>query len=168
MTAFLNEDFLLKSETARELFHSYAEEAPIFDYHCHLPPKQVAENKNFPNLTDIWLRGDHYKWRLMRAAGVDEKFITGNATDEEKFYAWAETVPKTIGNPIYHWTHLELQRYFGFFDVLKPSLPKRSGRERTTCSKAWISRPERSWRNSKSRSSAPPTTRRTISPAINR
>jgi len=124
MPEFMNEDFLLKSETAKELFHSYAEEAPIFDYHCHLPPKQVAENKNFLNLTDIWLRGDHYKWRLMRANGIDEKFITGSGTDEEKFYAWAETVPRTIGNPLYHWTHLELQRYFGLYDVFKPSSAK--------------------------------------------
>ncbi|MDR1932526.1 MAG: glucuronate isomerase [Spirochaetales bacterium] len=113
MADFLNEDFLLSSKTAKDLFHSHAKNMPIFDYHCHLPPQEVAENKNFKNLTDIWLKGDHYKWRLMRAAGVDEKFITGGASDEEKFQAWARTVPKTIGNPIFPWTHLELKRYFG-------------------------------------------------------
>ncbi|MDR1624968.1 MAG: glucuronate isomerase [Spirochaetia bacterium] len=111
--AFLHEDFLLSSKLARELFHSYAEKMPIIDYHCHLPPREVAENKNFKNLTDIWLTGDHYKWRLMRACGIDEKYITGGASDEEKFQAWARTVPKTVGNPIFPWTHLELKRYFG-------------------------------------------------------
>jgi glucuronate isomerase len=124
MTDFMTEDFLLKTETARELYHSHAKEMPIFDYHCHLPPAQVAENKNFKNLTDIWLRGDHYKWRALRANGVDEKFITGAASDEEKFYAWAETVPKTIGNPLYHWTHLELKRCFGFTGIFKPETAK--------------------------------------------
>jgi glucuronate isomerase len=113
MADFLNEDFLLSSETARELFHSYAKEAPIFDYHCHHPPQEFAENKSFKNLAEIWLKGDHYKWRVMRAAGIDERCITGGASDEEKFQAWARTVPKTIGNPIFPWTHLELKRYFG-------------------------------------------------------
>lgn len=113
MAEFLNEDFLLASDAARELYHSYAEYMPIFDYHCHLPPQQVAENKNFANITDIWLRGDHYKWRALRADGVEEKFVTGAASDEDKFFAWASTVPHTIGNPLFHWTHLELKRYFG-------------------------------------------------------
>lgn len=115
---FLDEDFLLHSESARILYHSYARYMPIFDYHCHLSPKQVMENRNFKNLTEIWLGGDHYKWRLMRAAGIEERFITGDASDEEKFYAWAKVVPQTIGNPIYHWTHLELKRYFGIHDLL--------------------------------------------------
>jgi glucuronate isomerase len=120
-SGFLHEDFLLSSKTARELFHAYAEKMPIFDYHCHLPPQEVAENKNFKNLTDIWLKGDHYKWRLLRAAGVDEKYITGDASDEEKFHAWARTVPKTIGNPVFSWTHLELKRYFGISATLSPA-----------------------------------------------
>ncbi|MCL1817503.1 MAG: glucuronate isomerase [Spirochaetaceae bacterium] len=119
---FLHEDFLLSSKIARELYHSHAKGMPIFDYHCHLPPQEVAENKNFKNLTDIWLKGDHYKWRLMRAAGVDEKFITGNASDEEKFRAWAGVVPQTIGNPVFPWSHLELKRYFGIAGtVLSPA-----------------------------------------------
>lgn len=115
---FLDEDFLLHSETARILYHSYAKYMPIFDYHCHLSPKQVAENRNFKNLTEIWLGGDHYKWRLMRAAGVEERYITGDASEEEKFLAWAEVVPQTVGNPVFHWTHLELKRYFGIEGVL--------------------------------------------------
>jgi glucuronate isomerase len=110
---FLHEDFLLPSKLARELYHSHAARMPIIDYHCHLPPQEVAENKNFKNLSDIWLKGDHYKWRLMRACGVEEKYITGDASDEQKFQAWARTVPKTVGNPIFPWTHLELKRYFG-------------------------------------------------------
>jgi glucuronate isomerase len=117
-TAFLHEDFLLSSKLARELFHSCAAKMPIIDYHCHLPPQEVAENKNFKNLTDIWLKGDHYKWRLMRACGIDEKYITGEASDEEKFQAWARTVPKTVGNPIFPWTHLELKRYFGIENTM--------------------------------------------------
>jgi glucuronate isomerase len=115
---FLHEDFLLSSKLAQELFHSYAEKMPIIDYHCHLPPQEVAENKNFKNLSDIWLKGDHYKWRLMRACGVEEKYITGSASDEEKFQAWARTVPKTVGNPIFPWTHLELKRYFGISNIM--------------------------------------------------
>jgi glucuronate isomerase len=111
--AFLSEDFLLRSPTARTLYHEFAEGMPIFDYHCHLPVAEIAENKNFENLTDIWLRGDHYKWRAMRANGIAERLITGDASDVEKFQAWAATVPKTLRNPLYHWTHLELKRYFG-------------------------------------------------------
>jgi len=113
MHAFLTEDFLLQTQTGRTLYHDFAENMPIFDYHCHLPVAEIAADKNFENLTDIWLRGDHYKWRAMRANGVPERLITGDAGDFEKFQAWAATVPKTVRNPLYHWTHLELKRYFG-------------------------------------------------------
>lgn len=118
MTDFLSEDFLLHSDVARELYHDFARPEPIFDYHCHLPPEQLSSNKTFRNLTEIWLAGDHYKWRAMRANGVDERFCTGDASDYEKFLAYARTVPKTLRNPLYHWTHLELQRYFGIHDLL--------------------------------------------------
>lgn len=118
MKAFLDEDFLLQSEPAKRLYHDYAEEMPIFDYHCHLSPKQIADNRPYENLTRIWLEGDHYKWRAMRAAGIDEKYITGAASDREKFLAWAETVPKTLGNPLFHWTHLELKNSFGIDNML--------------------------------------------------
>ena len=113
MKPFLSEDFLLQTQTAKALYHQYAKDMPIYDYHCHLPVCDIAENKKFENLTQIWLYGDHYKWRAMRANGVAEDFITGNRSDFEKFQAWAATVPKTIGNPLYQWTHLELKRYFG-------------------------------------------------------
>ena len=115
---FITENFLLETKTAEKLFHDYAKDLPIIDYHCHLSPKELAENKKFENLTQIWLYGDHYKWRAMRTSGLDEKFITGNASDWEKFLAWSETVPKTIRNPLYHWTHLELKRPFGISDRL--------------------------------------------------
>ena len=115
---FIHEDFLLESQQAMELYHSFAESLPIIDYHCHVPPKDIAENRQFLNLTQIWLSGDHYKWRAMRACGVDERFITGVASDWEKFEKWAETVPKTLRNPLYHWTHLELKRLFGITDRL--------------------------------------------------
>ncbi len=115
---FITENFLLETKTAVELYHDYAKELPIIDYHCHIPPKEIAENKKFANLTQIWLYGDHYKWRAMRTAGVPEKYITGNASDWEKFEKWSETVPKTIRNPLYHWTHLELKRPFGISDRL--------------------------------------------------
>lgn len=118
MSRFMTEDFLLDTEFARRLYHDYAKEQPISDYHCHLPPQQIAENYRFANLYDIWLKGDHYKWRAMRANGVAEAFCTGNASDREKFDAWARTVPHTIGNPLYHWTHLELRRPFGITDTL--------------------------------------------------
>lgn len=118
---FLTEDFLLHNEVARRLYHDYAKVMPIFDYHCHLPSEQIADNYQFKNLYDIWLKGDHYKWRAMRANGIEEQFCTGNAKDFEKFMAYAETVPNTIGNPIYHWTHLELRRPFAITDrVLNP------------------------------------------------
>ena len=118
MTPFLSEDFLLQTAAARRLYHDYAEAMPIFDYHCHLPVEDIAGDRIFPNLTRIWLYGDHYKWRAMRANGVPERLITGEADDWEKFAAWAATVPKTLRNPLYHWTHLELKRYFGITDRL--------------------------------------------------
>lgn len=118
MQQFLSESFLLQTETARRLYHDYAKDEPIFDYHCHLPPEEIAEDINFKNLTHIWLHGDHYKWRAMRANGVSEELITGSASDFEKFLAWAETVPKTLRNPLYHWTHLELKNPFGIERVL--------------------------------------------------
>ncbi|MCY7779389.1 glucuronate isomerase [Bacillus haynesii] len=118
MKPFLNDDFLLTSETSKVLYHQYAKGMPIIDYHCHLSPKEIYENKTFKNLTEAWLYGDHYKWRAMRANGISEEFITGEASDEEKFSAWARTVPMTIGNPLYHWTHLELRRFFGIDERL--------------------------------------------------
>ncbi|MDG5787870.1 glucuronate isomerase [Evansella sp. AB-P1] len=117
MKTFIHDDFVLNSKAAKKLYHDYAEKMPINDFHCHLSPQELAEDKNFENLFQIWLKGDHYKWRAMRALGVDEKYITGDASDYEKFKAWAKCVPETIGNPLYHWTHMELKRYFGL-DVL--------------------------------------------------
>lgn len=125
MKAFLDQDFLLQSPTAQKLYHQYAAEMPIIDYHNHLVPQQIADDHQFENITQAWLYGDHYKWRAMRAHGVDEKYITGNASDEEKFMKWAETVPFTMRNPLYHWTHLELQRYFGVTEVLNSTSAKR-------------------------------------------
>lgn len=121
MPNFLDDDFLLHSDVARELYHDHAAQEPIFDYHCHLPPEQLGSNKTFANLAEIWLHGDHYKWRAMRANGVPERFCTGDASDHEKFIAYARTVPKTLCNPLYHWTHLELQRYFGITELLDES-----------------------------------------------
>ena len=118
MKPFLDEDFLLHNQTAKNLYHTYAEGLPIIDYHCHLPPADIAANRQFKNITQIWLEGDHYKWRAMRAMGIDEYFITGPAPDEEKFRKWAATVPNTLRNPLYHWTHLELKRYFGINELL--------------------------------------------------
>ena len=114
MKAFMDKDFLLSTDTAKALFHNYAETTPILDYHCHINPREIAEDRKFDNITQVWLGGDHYKWRQMRSNGVDEKYITGDASDREKFQKWAETMPKLIGNPLYHWSHLELQRYFGY------------------------------------------------------
>jgi len=113
MRDFINEDFLLATRAARRLYHGDAKGMPIFDYHCHLPVRDIAENRRFENLTQAWLAGDHYKWRAMRANGVAEHLVTGDAPDRDKFDAWAATVPSTVGNPLYHWTHLELARYFG-------------------------------------------------------
>lgn len=118
MKAFMDKEFLLKTETASTLFHKYAETAPIVDYHCHISPKEIAKNKHYKNITELWLGGDHYKWRLMRSCGVDEHFITGDADDKTKFLKWAECVSRAIGNPLYHWSHLELQRYFNFYKPL--------------------------------------------------
>ena len=122
---FIHDDFLLQSKTARRLYHEYAEGQPILDYHNHLPPRDIADNRRFNDLFEIWLEGDHYKWRAMRANGVEERFCTGNAEPYEKFLAWAKTVPQTVRNPLYHWTHLELKRYFGISDLLnEKSAPK--------------------------------------------
>lgn len=118
---FINENFLLANNTAKKLYHNYANSLPIFDYHCHLNPQEIAENKTYKNITEIWLGGDHYKWRAMRSNGVEEKYITGNASDKEKFLKWAETMPYCIGNPLYHWTHLELKRFFDIDELLSPA-----------------------------------------------
>ena len=124
---FIHDDFLLGTKTARNLYHKFAEAEPIFDYHCHISPKDIAENRPFKNLFEIWLEGDHYKWRAMRANGVAEAYCTGGATPYEKFKAWAATVPQTLRNPLYHWTHLELKRYFGISQLL----------DETTADKIW-------------------------------
>lgn len=121
MKQFMDENFLLQSKIAEKLYHDFAKDLPIIDYHCHLPPDEIAENKQFANLTKIWLDGDHYKWRAMRANGVAEEYCTGNAPDEQKFRKWAATVPYTLRNPLYHWTHLELKRYFEINTILDPS-----------------------------------------------
>jgi glucuronate isomerase len=118
MKPFMDEDFLLTTETAKKLYHEHAHAMPILDYHCHLSPKEIWDNKKYDNITQVWLYGDHYKWRAMRAMGIDERYITGDASDYEKFCAWARTIPYTIGNPLYHWTHLELKRFFGIDEVL--------------------------------------------------
>jgi glucuronate isomerase len=124
MKNFLDDNFLLQTETARTLYHEYAKQMPIIDYHCHLPPDQIAEDKSFENLAQIWLYGDHYKWRAMRTNGINEAYCTGDKSDYEKYEQWAATVPYTMRNPLYHWTHLELQRYFGVNEVLNPSTAK--------------------------------------------
>ena len=116
--SFIHDNFLLETKTAQRLFHKYAAHQPIIDYHCHLPPKDVADDRRFANLFEIWLEGDHYKWRAMRASGVAERFCTGDAEPYEKFLAWATTVPHCLRNPLYHWTHLELKRYFGIDELL--------------------------------------------------
>lgn len=118
MKKFLDDDFLLETKTAQHLYHDYAKDLPIIDYHCHLPPQDIADDRSFHNITQAWLEGDHYKWRAMRTNGVNEKYITGSASDEEKFQQWAKTVPYTLRNPLYHWTHLELKRYFGIDQLL--------------------------------------------------
>jgi glucuronate isomerase len=121
MKPFMDEDFLLTTKTSRDLFHGVAEGLPIIDYHCHLSPREIAEDKRFKNLTEAWLYGDHYKWRAMRINGIEEPLVTGPADDYERFLAWAGTVPMLVGNPLFHWAHLELKRYFGIEDVLTPS-----------------------------------------------
>lgn len=114
MKQFMDKDFLLSTDSAKSLYHTYAENMPIVDYHCHINPQEIYEDRKFDTITQVWLGGDHYKWRQMRSCGVDEKYITGDASDREKFQKWAEILPKLIGNPLYHWSHLELQRYFGY------------------------------------------------------
>jgi len=143
MKNFLDKDFLLTTETARRLYHEYAADLPIIDYHSHLPPDQIAGDINFENITQVWLNGDHYKWRAMRANGVDEDYITGKKTDLEKFEQWAATVPYTLRNPLYHWTHLELQRYFDIHDLLSPV----TGRQIYNESSKKLQSPEYSIRN---------------------
>lgn len=118
MKAFMDKDFLLSTPTAQTLYHEYAEKTPVLDYHCHINPKEIAEDRKFDNITQVWLGGDHYKWRFMRSSGIDEYYITGGASDKEKFFKWAEVLGKAIGNPLYHWSHLELQRYFGYYGNL--------------------------------------------------
>jgi glucuronate isomerase len=125
MKNFLDENFLLNSKAAQQLYHDYAKEMPIIDYHCHLPPQQIAADHQFENLTQAWLYGDHYKWRAMRTNGVEEGYCTGTQPDFEKFQKWAETVPYTLRNPLYHWTHLELQRYFDVHDILSGRTAKK-------------------------------------------
>lgn len=118
MKNFLDDDFLLNSSFAEELYHDYAKSLPIIDYHNHLPPKEIASNKSFSNITELWLKGDHYKWRAMRSLGIDEEFITGKASDRDKFKKWAYTVPYTMRNPLYHWSYLEMKRYFGITETI--------------------------------------------------
>ena len=120
MSSFIHADFMLQTKTAENLYHNQAENLPIIDYHCHLVPKEIAEDHKFSTITELWLGGDHYKWRLLRANGVSEKYITGDASDWEKFEKWAATVPYTMRNPMYHWTHLELKRVFDIDDLLNP------------------------------------------------
>ena len=118
--AFIHDDFLLSNDPAQRLYHEYAKSEPILDYHNHLPPAEVADNRRFTNLGEMWLEGDHYKWRAMRANGEPEAVVTGDADPKKKFLAWARTIPHTLGNPLYHWTHLELARYFGITELLSP------------------------------------------------
>jgi len=125
MKTFLDENFLLQSKTAQTLYHDYAKSMPVIDYHNHLPPEQIAANTQFENITQVWLNGDHYKWRAMRSHGIDESYCTGARSDWEKFEQWAATVPYTLRNPLYHWTHMELQRYFGIQDVLSPATARK-------------------------------------------
>lgn len=143
MDSFIHDNFLLQTKTAQELYHSHAVKMPIFDYHCHIPPQDIAIDRQFANLTQIWLYGDHYKWRAMRTNGVDEKYCTGNASDWEKFEKWAMTVPYTLRNPLYHWTHLELKRFFGIDKLLSPA----TAREIWESCNAKLNTPEYSVRN---------------------
>lgn len=143
MKSFLDKDFLLQTETAKQLYHEFAKEMPIIDYHNHLIPEQIANDVNFENLTQVWLYGDHYKWRAMRSNGVNEKYCTGDASDYEKFEQWAATVPYTLRNPLYHWTHLELQRYFNVDKILSPD----TAREIYDHCSAKLKTPEYSVRN---------------------
>ena len=138
MKRFMDDEFLLNTETASKLFNEYAKDAPIIDYHCHINPKEIAQNRHFENITQVWLGGDHYKWRFMRSCGVEEKYITGDAPDKEKFLKWAQCLGKAIGNPLYHWSHLELKRYFGFD---KPLSIKTAEEAWNTCNEV-LNRPD--------------------------
>jgi len=130
---FIHEDFLLHSPAAQRLYHAYAENEPILDFHSHLSAADIAEDRRFRDLTEIWLEGDHYKWRAMRANGVAERYCTGDAPAYDKFVAWARTVPFALRNPLYHWTHLELKRYFAVDGLLNERALRRSGTGRTRC-----------------------------------
>jgi glucuronate isomerase len=141
--SFINENFLLRSKAAQRLYHDFAKDLPIVDYHNHLPPQEIAENKNFDNITQAWLYGDHYKWRAMRTCGIDESYITGDKSDEAKFSKWAETVPHTLRNPLYHWTHLELERYFD----IKKTLNEKSAQKVYSKTSEKLRLPEYSVRN---------------------
>ncbi len=143
MKAFMDKDFLLSTPTAQTLFHEYAKKAPVLDYHCHINPKEIAKDRKFDNITQVWLGGDHYKWRFMRSCGVEERFITGDASDKEKFFKWAEVLGKAIGNPLYHWSHLELQRYFGYNGTLN----KHTAEEVWNLCNAKLAEPSMSVRN---------------------
>ncbi len=143
MKKFMDENFLLQTKTAQELYHNHAAKMPIFDYHCHISPQEIAADKRFDNLSQIWLYGDHYKWRAMRTNGVQERYCTGDASDWEKFEKWAETVPYTLRNPLYHWTHLELKKFFGIDKVLSPA----TAREVWETCNAKLNTPEYSCRN---------------------
>lgn len=143
MKPFMDKDFLLSTPTAQTLFHEFAEKAPVLDYHCHINPREIAEDRKFDNITQVWLGGDHYKWRFMRSCGVDEHFITGDASDKEKFFKWAEVLGKAIGNPLYHWSHLELQRYFGYTGTLN----KNTAEEVWNLCNAKLAEPSMSVRN---------------------
>ncbi len=143
MKAFMDKDFLLSTPTAQTLYHEYAEKTPILDYHCHINPKEIAEDRRFENITQVWLGGDHYKWRFLRSCGVEERYITGDASDKEKFLKWAEVIGKAIGNPLYHWSHLELQRYFGYTGALN----KKTAEEVWELCNARLSDPSMSARN---------------------
>ena len=124
MEGFLTKDFLLDTPAARQLYHEYAASMPIVDYHCHIDPKDIFEDRRFENITQLWLGGDHYKWRVMRSNGVEERFITGDASDWEKFEKFAQSLPRAIGNPMYHWCHLELKNFFGYEGVLNAETAK--------------------------------------------
>lgn len=141
--SFIHDDFLLSTNTARRLYHNFAKDEPILDYHNHLPPKDIAEDRQFRNLHEIWLEGDHYKWRAMRCNGIAEDLITGNASPKDKFLAWAKTVPQTLRNPLYHWTHLELKRYFGIDELLSESTAEGIWEQ----TEAALAKPEMSARN---------------------
>ncbi|MBP3602549.1 MAG: glucuronate isomerase [Lachnospiraceae bacterium] len=143
MKPFMDKDFLLSTETAKTLYHEYAAKAPILDYHCHINPAEIANDRKFENITQVWLGGDHYKWRFMRSCGIDEHYITGNASDKEKFMKWAEVLGKAIGNPLYHWSHLELQRYFGYYGTLN----KNTAEEVWNLCNAKLAEPSMSVRN---------------------